>query len=66
MAATRKIEYKGRQITITAAKVGARYVGTYEVHGDSIVTDRGPDATGEEGALDNAERAAKEAVDLLR
>ena len=66
MAASRNIEYKGRRISLTAAKVGATYVGTYEIHGDSVVTDRGPDATGEEAALDNAERAAKEAVDLLR
>ena len=66
MAASRTIEYKGKRISLTAAKVGAKYVGTYEIQGDPVVTDRGPDATGEEAALDNAERAAKDAVDLMR
>ena len=65
MATTRTLEYRGRRITLTANKVGPAYVGTFEIHGEPVVTDRGADAQTEAGALDNAERAAKERVDLL-
>ena len=47
------------------AKSGSRYVGTFEILVDPLITDTGPDATSEEAALDNAERTAKERVDQL-
>jgi hypothetical protein len=65
MATSRDIEYNGKKISLTAAKVGPHYIGTFEIHGDPIVTDRGADAMTEGAALDNAERAAKERVDLM-
>ncbi len=65
MATSREINYKGKHIKIVAAKSGAHYVGTFEILTDPVVSDRGPDATSEEAALDNAERVARETVDRL-
>jgi len=65
MATSREINYKSRHIKITAAKSGATYVGTFEIMADPVVTGRGADAQTEAAALDNAESAAKERVDLM-
>ena len=66
MSSTREIEYKGMKIKITVAKTGPMYVGTYAVaETDPLVRGTGADSNSEEGALSNAERAAKEAVDRL-
>ena len=65
MATSREIEYNGKKISMTAAKVGPHYVGTFEIHGEPVVTDRGADAMTQEAALDNAEQAAKQRVDQM-
>lgn len=65
MSTTREINYKGKHVKITAVKSGPHYVGTFEILVDPLVTGTGPDATDETAALDNAERAARERVDLM-
>jgi hypothetical protein len=66
MSTSRDINYKGKHIRITAAKNGPKYVGSFEILVDPVITDTGPDSTTEEGALDNAERVARERVDKIR
>lgn len=65
MATTHELEYSGKKIKITVANTGrGTYVGTYLVaHTDPLVRGEGADASSEEEALNNAERAAKEALD---
>ena len=65
MATTRETEYKGKRITLTAARQGPRYVGTYQIHAEPVITGSGADGGDEEVALDNAESAAKQQLDLL-
>ena len=66
MALTRETDYKGKRIKLTSAKQGPHYVGTYEIAADPVIRGHGADATDEDAALDNAERAAKEQLDNLR
>ena len=66
MATTRETTYKGKKITLTVAKQGPQYVGTYEVEGDPPIRGSGADATDQDVALDHAESAAKGQIDKLR
>ena len=66
MAKTRETTYKDKVITLTAARQGPHYVGTYQIHAEPVITGSGADAADEDVALDNAESAAKQQIDLLR
>ena len=67
MSATHEVEYKGKTIKITVAMTtGAKQVGTFTVPGtDPLLRGSGADSASAEGALANAERAAKELIDRL-
>ena len=67
MAATHEIQYKGKKIKITVAMVtGGKQVGTFIVADtDPPIRGSGADSSTAEGALTNAERAAKELIDGL-
>ena len=65
MSITREIRYKGKTIKITVARneQGA-YVGTYGIEEtDPFIRGVAADSSTENGALTNAERRAKEALD---
>jgi hypothetical protein len=65
MAATHEIQYKGRKIKITVSMVtGGKQVGTFIVADtDPPMRGSGADSNTAEGALENAERTAKELID---
>lgn len=62
MSMTREIQHGGRTISITVSKTGkGTFIGTFQVaNSDPPVSGTGADSDSEEGALMNAERAAKE------
>ena len=66
MSGTHEIEYKGKKIKITVAMVGkGKQVGTFIVADtDPLIRGTGADANTAEEALHNAERKARELVDL--
>jgi len=66
MAATHEIQYKGKKIKITVSMVtGGKQVGTFIIVADTDppIRGSGADSSTAEGALENAERTAKELID---
>ena len=63
---TREMDYNCKRVRITVAKVGPMFTGSFDVlEADPPIRGTGTDANSEEGALKNAERAAKELIDKL-
>ena len=65
MSSQHNIDYRGKKVKITVSNTGrGKYVGSYVVEDtDPPLKGEGADASSEEGALTNAERRAKEALD---